>query len=135
MISAVLTTALAPRPATAPLETICVRAVRASTAHRVYAVACRREGTANLAAVGRRDRGADGRADRAGLVRQRRRNSTIPSKTRSGASRASLEPPALRIGCDRPTSGPDNATALGRGLATRGLPAGRPGEPTTTWQQ
>ncbi len=42
------------------------------------------------------DRGADGRADRAGLARKRRRNSTIPSKTRSGAS---LEPPALRIGC------------------------------------
>ena len=70
----------------------------------------------------RRDRGADGRADRAGWC-VRRRNSTIPSKTRSGAnwSRRRCASAALR-----PTSGPDNATALAVGPATRGLP-GCPG--------
>ena len=60
--------------------------VSTSAARRVYAVARRApltdrvptQITAAPAAV--LDRGADGRADRAGLARFRRRNSTIPSK-------------------------------------------------------
>ena len=81
--------------------------------------------------VGRRDRGADGRADRAGLVRTASKlNDSFknPIWSKSGAASAAHR---LRSGLpvDRTTP-----RRLAVGPATRGLPAGCPGEPTTTWQ-
>ena len=80
----------------APASTSAARRARRTATVTITAT----QGSAPSSAVGRRDRGADGRADRAGLARQKRRNSTLPSKnpiwSKSGAS---LEPPALRIGC------------------------------------
>ena len=82
----------------APASTSAARRVYVGRASR----AARRvptQGTAPSPAVGRRDRGADGRADRAGLARQKRRNSTLPSKNPIWRMLEQVEPPALRIGC------------------------------------
>ena len=76
-----------------------------SAARRVYAVARRAPLTAPHAGphrplprrTTRPRRRRPRRLCRAGALQ--RRNSTIPSKTRSGANWTSLEPPALRIGC------------------------------------
>ena len=79
------------------------------------------------------DRGADGRADRTGLARKQRRKSTLPSKpgtlqTESKSGAAST-PYWLRYGI-RVERTPSQRLAMGP--ATRGLPAGSPGEPINT---
>ena len=114
----------------APASTSAARRVYVGRASR----AARRvptQGTAPSSTVGRRDRGADGRADRAGLVRTASKlNDSFknPIWSKSGAASAAHR---LRSGLpvDRTTP-----RRLAVGPATRGLPAGCPGEPTTTWQ-
>ena len=66
----------------APASTSAARRARTAT---VTVTAT--QGSAASSATGRvAVRGADGRADRAGLARKRRRNSTCLQKTRSGAN-------------------------------------------------
>ena len=97
----VLITALALALHGAAGDDLCAPA-STSAARRVYvgraSRAARRvptQGTAPSSTVGRRDRGADGRADRAGLVRTASKlNDSFKNPIWS-----KLEPPALRIGC------------------------------------
>ena len=109
----------------APASTSAARRVYVGRASR----AARRvptQGTAPSSTVGRRDRGADGRADRAGLVRTASKlndsfKNPIWSKTEQVWSRQRCASAALRH-----TSGPDNATALGRGPCDARLARGLP---------
>ena len=92
----------------------------------------RRSGTTATPAVGRRDRGADGRADRAGLVRTASKlndsfKNPIWSKTEQVWSRQRCASAPLRLPVDRTTP-----RRLAVGPATRGLPAGCPGAPSNT---
>mgnify|MGYP004254155343 CR=1 FL=1 len=115
----------------APASTSAARRVYVGRASR----AARRvptQGTAPSSTVGRRDRGADGRADRAGLVRTASKlndsfKNPIWSKTEQVWSRQRCASAPLRLPVDRTTP-----RRLAVGPATRGLPAGCPGEPTTT---
>ena len=115
----------------APASTSAARRVYVGRASR----AARRvptQGTAPSSTVGRRDRGADGRADRAGLVRTASKlndsfKNPIWSKTEQVWSRQRCASAPLRLPVDRTTP-----RRLAVGPATRGLPAGCPGAPSTT---
>ena len=79
------------------LDDLCAPASTSAArrARRTASICVPTQGSAAASAVGRRDRGADGRADRAGLVRTASKlNDSFKNPIWS-----KLEPPALRIGC------------------------------------